>query len=184
MKVPTRPAARPEVNCLGVGCRAANDAVEVGGGGDRVRDGAVLSNVFVQQFKALIGFSRVDDDFIVDADYLWRGVLSDAVKRDFYTAEVEFDHRRYPFGAFDHAGSDRCEQQLGRIEGVGSSGEIGVERDRGVFGFRHAPVCIDAPRLDLIFKHQLCNPLGFGPFTKRAYAQGRMSYRSLGASAY
>jgi hypothetical protein len=81
-------------------------------------------------------------------------------------------------------GSNRSEQQLGRIEGVGPPVKVGVERDRGVFGFRHAPVCIDAPRFDLIFKHQLCNPLGFGPFTKRAYALGRMSYRSLGASAY
>jgi hypothetical protein len=44
-------------------------------------------------------------------------------------------------------------------------------------------VCIDAPRFDLIFKHQLCNHLGFGSFTKPACAQERISYRSRGASA-
>ena len=50
-----------------------------------------------------------------------------------------------PLDALDHAGGERREQEFSRVQCVASTGERGVERQRGVLARRHAARRIDAP---------------------------------------
>ncbi len=54
----------------------------------------------MKEFKALIGFIRIDDEFIVDRNHLWWAVLPDAVKLYFDATEIELEHRRHPLDTF------------------------------------------------------------------------------------
>jgi len=61
--------------------------------------------------------------------------------------------RRHPFDALDHAGGDRREQQLRRVEGIQTSIDVGVECNVGLFALRHAAMGVEPAGGYVVFEH-------------------------------
>lgn len=121
---------------------------------DRVRYGPEFADVLVKKIKPVIGFVRIDRQFVRDRDHLWRFVLTDAVQLHVHAAKGELEDRSDPLYPFDHTRSDRCQQKLSGIESVKSAVHVGVEHDRRFLRVGFAAVAVDAMCRDTIFKQR------------------------------
>src|SRR5690606_33763398 len=63
-------------------------------------------------------------------------------------------HRSDALDAFDHAGCDRRQHQFCRVEGISSTGRIGIKMDLRGLCRGDGPVGIHPAGFDLVFEHQ------------------------------
>jgi hypothetical protein len=75
------------------------------------------------------------------------------MQADVDAPKTEAYHGHCPVDPFDHAGCNRGEKQLRRIERIDATGGVGVERDRCVLRFRETAMRINTAGADVILKH-------------------------------
>ena len=118
-----------------------------------IEDRAILAHIGVQEIDPAIVLVGVDDYLVVYRGHPGRRVLAHAVQPNVDATKIELEQRCRAFDALDHAGRQRREQKLGRIEGVGTAVDVGVEINLRVLAACEAAMRIDASCIDMVFKH-------------------------------
>ena len=93
----------------------------------------------MQQVEATVAFIGIDDEFVIDGEHLRWAVLANAVNFDLDAPKIEAQQWDRALDALDHAGGKSRKEQLGRIESIRPTLDVGIERQFGILDLATLP---------------------------------------------
>ena len=116
----------------------------------------------------MIDLLRLDCDFILDTQHLWRRILANTVQMNLNAMVLKANHGRDAFNAFEHAGRECGQEKLRRIEGIRTASQIRIQDDFSPFAPGYAAVSVySTPRYGVLqlflSRHSSNSYLRIGP---------------------